>query len=240
MRYLKLLNPQTIGDIAFDVNKKSGYTLYIKENSKFVPYLVLTSNYNEQALLLRKDLLNDCHTYNDETYGYSGYYRDSTIDKFLNQDFLTTVDAKIQSDIVDSEITITAKSSMAITGEDTESITRKVFLISATEIGMGWVATTTKEGKPLKYFKDSKSRIAYMGQKATCWWLRSPSTWDASSVFGISPDGTFGDGGLSTIDTSIKSSKSGVRPAFCIRNTQAIEKSDNIIQGQTVYVIVEK
>lgn len=239
MRNIKLSNPQTIGDIAFDVNKKSGYTVYIEEDSKFVPYLVLTSNYSGQALLLRNELLNDFHTFNDKTYGYSGYYRDSSIDKFLNKDFLATIDPKTQSYIFDSEITITAKSSMGVTGEDTENITRKVFLLSATEIGMGWVSTTTKEGNALEYFKDSNSRIAYKGKEATCWWLRSPSTWSIDSVFGIGPYGTFGDGGLSTIAPSVRSSKSGVRPAFCIRNTQIIEKSDKVIDGQTVYVITE-
>lgn len=239
MRNIKLSNPKTIGDIAFDVNKKSGYTVYIKEDSKFIPYLVLTSNYNGKTLLLRKELLNDFHTFNDETYGYSGYYKDSTIDKFLNKDFLDTIDTKIQSAIVDSEIIITAKSSMGVTGEDTENITRKVFLLSATEIGMDRLATTTKEGVALKYFMDSNSRVAYKGKEATCWWLRSPNTWDISSVFGIGPDGTFGDGGLSTIDPSVKSSRSGVRPAFCIKNTQKIEKSDSVIDGQTVYVITE-
>ena len=35
--------------------------MYIKENSRFVPYLVLTSEYNRQALLLRKDLLNQAY-----------------------------------------------------------------------------------------------------------------------------------------------------------------------------------
>lgn len=43
MRNIKLSNPQIIGDIAFDVNKKSGYTVYIEEDSSFISYLVLTS-----------------------------------------------------------------------------------------------------------------------------------------------------------------------------------------------------
>src|SRR4051812_34861272 len=64
---------QTLKDIAFDVNKKSGYTVYIKENSAYVPYLVLTSDYNGQALLLRKELLNESHTFNDDISGYAGY-----------------------------------------------------------------------------------------------------------------------------------------------------------------------
>lgn len=218
-------------DIAFDVNKKSGFTVYINENSKLVPYLVLTSNYNGQALLLRKELLNDLHTFNDDSYGYSGYYKDSSIDKYLNGDFLSTLDPKIQSDIVDSEITITSKSSLGVTGEDTENITRKVFLLSYTEIGLTDYSVANKEGKPLKYFNDSISRIAYRNNEACSWWLRTSYTWDSNSVWGIGPKGSNGGGQVDRTN--------GIRPAFCISNKMGIEKSDKVIEGQTVYIITK-
>ncbi|MGH4120757.1 DUF6273 domain-containing protein [Clostridium sp.] len=221
----------TLKGIAFDVNEKSEYTVYIEENSKFVPYLVLTADYNGQALLLRKELLHEPRTFNDDSYGYSGYYKDSSIDKFLIGDFLSTIDTKIQSDIVDSKITITAKSSMGATGGDTENINRKSFLLSATELGFTDTDVTTEEGKPLKYFKDSKSRIAFINKEARSWRLRTPETWDIDNVCGIGPNGALGYGG--------PDSKNGIRPAFCIKNTQKIEKNNKVIAGQTVYVITK-
>lgn len=230
----------TIKDIAFDVNKKSGYTVYIEENSKFVSYLVLTSNYDGNTLLLRKELMSDFHIFNEEISHYSAYYRDSSIDKFLNKDFITYLDPKIESNIVNSEITISSKSSLGVTGEDTENIFRKVFLLSAAEVGMYTNhSNMTKEGNALKYFKDSKSRIAYRGNEPTCWMLRSPNTWDVSSVFGIGPDGAVGSGSISTIIPSEPIFKSGVRPAFCLRNSQLIKKSDKVIDKQMVYILVK-
>ncbi len=222
---------QTLKDIAFDVNKKAGYTVYIEENSTFVPYLVLTSNYNGQALLLRKELLNEAHTFNDDSYGYSGYYKDSSIDKFLNSDFLSTLDPQIQNSIVSSEITITSKSSLGVTGTDTESIVRKVFLLSYTELGFSLYGAINKEGKPLKYFDDTNNRIAFSDKEASSWWLRSSETWGSNTACGIGPEGSCGYGSVDA--------ENGVRPAFCLKNTQLIEKSEKVLTGQIVYVIAK-
>lgn len=217
----------TLKDIAFDVNKKSGYTVYIEEDSKFVPYLVLTSNYNGHALLLRKEVLNEYYTFNDGL----GYYGDSFIDRFLNNDFIAILDPEIQNTVVDTEITITAESSLGITGTDTENITRKVFLLSCSELGITGSSVANEEGNKLKYFKDSNSRIAYKNKEECSWWLRTSYTWYSNSAWGIGPDGSSGGGGVSNIN--------GIRPAFCLKNTQLIEKSNEIINGQTVYVITK-
>ena len=79
-----------ISDLAYDENKESGYTVYIQENSKYVPYLVLTNNYNGNTLLLRKDILDELRAYND----YFAYYKDSIIDKYLNNEFYNLLGEK--------------------------------------------------------------------------------------------------------------------------------------------------
>lgn len=219
---------ETLKDIAYDVNEKFGYTVYIKENSAFVPYLVLTSDYNGQALLLRKELLAEGRSFNYGN-GYLGYYKDSSIDKFLNSVFLTTLEPEIQKSIVDSEITITSTSSLGFVGKDTENIFRKVFLLSYTEVGRREIGMACVEGKPLKYFKDSNNIIAYHNNEAQSWWLRTSYTTDTSLAWGIGLEGTIGGGGVGN--------KNGVRPAFCLKNTHAIEKNDEVLEGQTVYVI---
>ena len=80
----------TIKNIAYDVNKKLGYTIYLRENEQYVPYLVLTNDYGGNVLLLRKHLLDETETYNGQTATPS-YYEDSEIDKFLNNVFSETL-----------------------------------------------------------------------------------------------------------------------------------------------------
>lgn len=48
----KNIEPTKLEDIAYDVNESYGYTVYLKENDEYVPYLVLTNNYNGNCLLL--------------------------------------------------------------------------------------------------------------------------------------------------------------------------------------------
>ena len=221
--------PETLGELAYDENKQYGYTVYLKENSEYVPYLVLTADYNGQALLLREELLEESRVINEDNYGYAGYYKDSSMDRFLNEEFLTCLDPEIQEAIVDSEITITAKESLGITGTGTENIVRKVFLLSYTELAHPSGSVVNKEGEPLKYFEIPENRIAYREGEPASWWLRSSETWEKYNVCGIGPKGSLGAGSADY--------KNGVRPAFCLSNTLLIEQSGDVLEGQVVYVV---
>ena len=217
----------TVSDIAYDVDKSRGYTVYIKENSLDVPYLVLTKKYNGNVLLLRKSLLDELQLFND----YSGYYPESIVDKFLNEIFFAQLDPKLRDSIAVSEIAITAESSLGICGLDTELATRKIFLLSYTEIGREAQSTACVEGIPLKYFMDDDSRIiAYRQNEATSWWLRTSYTWYDCSAFGVSPDGTVGGGGVYY--------ENGVRPAFCLMPETPIY--EDTINGAEIYLIRTK
>ena len=141
------------------------------------------------------------------------------------------LEPEIQKAIVDSEITITAKESLGITGTETENIIRKVFLLSYTELGFTDNAVVNEEGKALKYFDNPDNRIARRNKKPSSWWLRSSDTWEMYTVCGIGPTGTCGGGSVNF--------KNGVRPAFCLNNTLAVEPREDVLAGQTVYVIVE-
>lgn len=223
--------PETLGELAYDENKQYGYTVYLKENSEYVPYLVLTADYNGQALLLREELLEETYVINEDNHGYAGYYKDSSMDRFLNEEFITLLEPEIQEVIGESEITITAKESLGITGTETESIVRKIFLLSYTEIGYTDYAVVNKEGEALKYFDNPDNRIARRNKKAGSWWLRSSETWEAYTVCVMGQTGTLG---RMSVDKEC-----GVRPAFCLSNTLAIGQSDDILEGQTVYVITK-
>lgn len=215
----------TLKDIAYDVNKKSGYTVYIEENSIYCPYLVLTSDYNGNVLLLRKDVLEEDQVFND----YVGYYKDSLIDNYLNNDYRLSLNSELQDIIMDTEIVITSRDSMGIAGTDTEKITREIFLLSCTEVGLFDTSFHGKEGKKLKYFNDVKSRIAYHNTAPRSWWLRTGYTMNESTVWVVFTEGQMGAGGAYE--------ECGVRPAFCLKSDTRIEKKNDVIDGQTVYVI---
>lgn len=223
--------PETLGVLAYDENKKYGYTVYLKEDSEYVPYLVLTSDYNGQALLLRKELLDEDHVFHEDGYGYASYYKESAIDRFLNEEFVVLLEPKIQEAIVKSEIIITAKESIGKAGEETEMIERKVFLLSYAELGFTLFGAALKEGEALSYFENPEKRIGYKNGVATGWLLRSPAVHYFNMASGINKEGGYGGANAEKAY--------GVRPAFCLSNTLGVESRDDIVEGETVYVIGE-
>lgn len=58
--------------------------IYIEEKAGFVPYIVLTNDYNGKTLLLRKEILPENRRVSD----YSAYYEESEIDNYLMGEFL--------------------------------------------------------------------------------------------------------------------------------------------------------
>lgn len=58
----------TLEKIAY--NKSDANSIvYLKENNEYIPYLVLTADYNGNALLLRKNLLPDLMPYKEHEWG---------------------------------------------------------------------------------------------------------------------------------------------------------------------------
>jgi len=134
-----LRQPTTIADIAYDVrNRGADYRIYLQENGRFVPYLVLTANYSgsRNALLLREHLLDREIAFNPSPRGhglwawqdFGAYYSDSNIDNFLNTEFISTLCETVIAVIVPSEIMITDKSSIGVTGLTSTNITRYILL----------------------------------------------------------------------------------------------------------------
>jgi hypothetical protein len=226
----KINKPEEIRDIAYDVNKNHGYTVYLEENAKFVPYLVLTDDYNGNVLLLRKHILNEVMIFNPNR-GYGGYYENSSIDKFLNEEFINSFTPEVQKQIADSKIVITAKSSLGRCGKETTEINRKIFLLSHTELGLTKdYSMAAVEGKALKYFPDPTSRIARLETGiAASWWLRTSYTEFHTTALSVGFNAAIGD--VCVEHTN------GVRPAFCVDGKTLIETSDDVIKGETVYVL---
>jgi hypothetical protein len=227
---------KTIEDIAYDKNSKEECLVYVKENDVFEPYIVISSDYDGNVLLLRKDLLAEKMPFNQNethmwaSYEYGGYYEDSSIDKYLNTEFTDTLSESVKASIVSSNIVITDKSSLGVTGNATTTISRKVFLLSLEELNGAKSNASVSEGKTLKYFADDYNRrVANLPNGEKCaYWTRTPETWETYTVFTIGNNGT--GSGSADVD-------SGVRPAFCLKKSTAITKRTDIESGQTVYVI---
>ncbi len=243
----------TISDIAYDNQVSSGifskigsgnnkieendYTVYIEENDEFVPYLVLTSDYNGNTMLLRKYVLEEERPYNEDSQEV--FYENSLVDKFLNNEYIKTLSDYVQDNIVNTQVLVTSTYTSEIGNRELETykIERKAFLISYTELGLERIRVA-KEGKSLEYFENKKSysAYAYEGGEERIWYLRTPyfgNSGDAVWVVGI--DGTLAGKGILEFGEGL--AKSSVRPALCVDNSLLIKESEEVVDGETVYVI---
>lgn len=222
----------TLQDIAYNRTKNSSYRIGIEENGMIVPYLILTDDYNGDCLLLREFLLDEPKKYNIAKK-YSGYYEDSEIDKYLNEEFINRFTSELRNAIVDNTIVITDRNSLGGHGKDTTTITRKVFLLSFAEMNRNSGSRTNlKEGEPLEYFSRESNRIAYYenGQVGS-WWLRTPNSGYRDVVCSVTADGALDIVGINGTEGEYLN---GVRPAFCLKRETKIT-----IENGELYVLVQ-
>jgi hypothetical protein len=232
----KVATQSTVDSLAYDLGANPDYAIYIDENGVYEPYLVITADYGGNVLLLRDKLIEDTMPFNENerhmwaSYEYGGYYDGSSIDNYLNSNFLDMLGQSAKDAIASSNIVITDKTSLGVTGDTTATISRQVFLLSLTELNGAKSAASVAEGKTLKFFADDYTRrSATLPNGDECaYWTRTPETWETYTVFTIGKDGV----GSGSADIN-----SGVRPAFCLKETTEIVQRTDIVDGQTVYVI---
>lgn len=204
--------PKTVGQIAYDYASEHGYTLYIKEGGKQVPYIVLTNNYQGYSLLLRKEILT-IKTYSEE---FDNYYAASNVDDYLQGEYLTLFESDFKNILCTADIDI----SCGFPNETKkETISRKAFLLSASEVDLNSDLLYIKAGEPLSYFKKEKDLIAEYEGNECSWYLRSAYLEDRSLVCGISDTGQTGGGSVSY--------SSGVRPAICVPSDFPVKVAEN-------------
>ena len=223
----------TVNDISYDKNKNLGYTVYLTENEVFIPYLVITNDYDGNALLIRKHLLDELKPYNGQSLVPS-YYGESQIDIFLNDVYLNSLADSIKEKIIDSTVIITDIESIGRVGTDTCNIQRKIFLLSYTETAQEESLANAVEGNPLQYFKDDMDAVRTTSGSGEymSWWLRTPNTAYFNTVYGISPEGYVG---VCSVGGTEGIHDNGVRPAFCFPKDTAVHS--DILNGEEVYII---
>ena len=238
---MELDEVRVIADIAYEANPHFGYTVFISENGEYVPYLVLTNNYNGHTLVLRKYLLDELMAYYPNPTGgggYAAYYRDSLLDRFLNDEFFYVFSELLQSMIIESSIEITAQHSMrALRNNEMRIIERRLFLLSRYETGGRFnpsIDSFMKEGMRLSYFSSSERRIGFRPcGTISAWWIRTPSTNSRTaepSIIGIRG----GNSGIH-VYTSLGVTRLGVRPAFCLPNDTPVRLGE--FNGEYVFFI---
>lgn len=164
-------SPATIGSLPI------GTTLYIKESNQRTAFVLAKHDYEEASskwptfpgngkglsLLARSSKTVLSHAWNTESASYNSLftniYSGSTIDKWLNGEYFRTLDSSISSKIKNTNLRVSPGpqtykdddgNSHTTDGSEVAWISRKVFLLSATELGMSSnVSGITKEGTAL-------------------------------------------------------------------------------------------
>jgi hypothetical protein len=164
-------SPATIGSLPI------GTTLYIKESNQRTAFVLAKHDYEEASskwptfpgngkglsLLARSSKTVLSHVWSTESASsdsrFTNIYSGSTIDKWLNGEYFRTLDSSISSKIKNTNIRVSPGpqtykdddgNSHTTDGSAVTWISRKVFLLSATELGMSSnVSGITKEGTAL-------------------------------------------------------------------------------------------
>ncbi|MFK4838861.1 DUF6273 domain-containing protein [Lactococcus petauri] len=224
--------PQVLRDLAYDKDKRLGYTIHIKEEGKLVPYLVLTKNYINQGnvLLLRKYLLGPPMSFRD---GWEeAYYGHSIPDAFMHKDFIKRLSKDVQKNIPLTELGIKPSAKNAGMGH-IEKIKRKLFLLSDVDVGDDRGKHRMGDDRNLLYFKRKDGgntiRLAFLegGSVAYTWWLRTAFATDSAVAKVINYEGKFGGNGVVY--------PAYVRPAFTLPPETKVEEKE--IKGHKEYVL---
>lgn len=183
--------------------------LWIPENGKHVPFLVLDKTESDY-LLIREHTTGPCaFVYPDSP---NSYYANSALDDYLNSEYASRFSPEVQAYLLESDVVITKESSIGYCGGETEIIQRVFYVPSWTEATGMHNSIGLKEGSQFsKEFQRNFLSATNDKKEPSAWWLRTPDTWDFNRVFGINEDGGVSTG--STVD-SLAVYEAEVRPVF--------------------------
>ena len=250
-------SPATIGSLPI------GTTLYIKENNQRTAFVLAKHNYEEASskwptfpgngkglsLLARSSKTVLSHVWNTESASYNSrftnIYSGSTIDKWLNGEYFRTLDSSISSKIKNTNIRVSPGpqtykdddgNSHTTDGSAVTWITRKVFLLSATELGMSSSTSgITKEGTALPNCSEMLYNIIRSSDYA---WTRSrcfdatpfayPESFKYNNSAVVSPSKSNNSYYTYTTISDVKK-KYLVLPAFTLPATLEVDVNGNVL-----------
>ena len=211
-----------------------GSVVKLMEGGTAVEYLVVnqgipsnSSLYDascDGTWLLRKDI----HSERQWNSSNVNDYANSTINTWLNGDFFNSFGSVEQAAI--KQVKIPYRAGGGSDGSDqsgANGLSCKVLLLSGPEVGLAGASYMPNDGAKLDYFNantetDSK-RIAYLNGSAAFWWLRSPYTRNAGSVWRVYSDGDCG-GYYASVSL-------GIRPALILPKTALFDETTMLLKG---------
>ncbi|MEE1282617.1 MAG: DUF6273 domain-containing protein [Acutalibacteraceae bacterium] len=201
------ITPEIVGEIA---ENSQNCKVYIRENDEYIPYFVITNNYNNNTLLMREKPLEDKMPMNNK-YKIN-YYPDSDLDYYLNNSFINKFSNTMKDIIVNTKIEVTAYDTLngSISKRETEFINRKIFLLSASECGIR-STMATEEGEKTENIDKFISSDRQ--------WLRSAYLWNYDSFWVIGDEQ-----GSDRAENSLS-----VHPVFTIPFDTEVEQSEDML-----------
>ena len=211
--------------------KAVGSTVKLKVNGTAKEFIVVhqgkpSSLYDDSCngtWLLMKDIYETRQWHSSNVNNLEN----STIHSYLNSTFLNLFESNIQEAIKQVKLPYRkGGGSGGTTVSGANGLSAKIFLLSGYEVG--WTTSDNSyfpvDGAKLSYFDASSGgnskRIAYLNGSATNWWLRSPFTSGASSVWYVL---TNGNGNLSGASGS-----DGFRPALVLPSTLLVSDDGTV------------
>ena len=185
------------------------------------PYESLYDNSCNGAWVMMKDL------YTTKEIGSTNTYSTSSINTYLNGEFLNKFDTGVQNTIVQVKVPYCSDPSNRVVKSGADGAPAKVFLLSAREIVLlpSDFSNSTTDGSKLDYFvagsAGNSKRIANYNGAATIWWTRSVATGSLYNEWFVFESGWFGN-------TSTKEVH-GIRPAFILPLDTQVDFQGNIV-----------
>lgn len=250
-------SPATIGSLPI------GTTLYIKESNQRTAFVLAKHDYEEASskwptfpgngkglsLLARSSKTVLSHVWSTKSASYdsrfTNIYSGSTIDEWLNGEYFRTLDSSISSKIKNTNIRVSPGpqtykdddgNSHTTDGSAVTWISRKVFLLSATELGMSSsVSGITKEGAALPNCSEMFYNIIGSSNYA---WTRSrcfdatpfsyPEFFKYNNSAVVSPD-KYNNSYYTYTAISNVTKKYPVLPAFTLPATLEVDVNGNVL-----------
>lgn len=254
-------SPATIGSLPIGTtlyikenNQRTAFVLakhdYEEASSKLGLITIFPGNGKGLSLLARSSKTVLSHVWNTESGPYpytylTNIYSGSTIDKWLNGEYFRTLDSNISSKIKNTNIRVSPgpqtykdddDNSHTTDGSEVTWISRKVFLLSATELGMSSsISGITKEGTA---FPNSSEMLYNIIGSSNYTWTRSrcfdatpfayPESFKYNNSAVVSPSKSNNSYYTYTTIADV-SKKYPVIPAFTLPATLEVDVNGNIL-----------
>ena len=214
-------------------SKAVGSIVKIKVNGTLRDFIVVqqgkpSSIYDESCngtWLLMKDLYESRQWHSSNVNDYAN----STIHKWLNNEFLNLIDANIRAQIRQAKIPYRPGSGTSMSvNSGANGLSAKIFLLSNIEVGgqTDW-SYMPHDGARLAYFEygtgtsANNKRLAYLNGSAAVWWLRSPDTRNSLNAWHVHSNG-YSNYALNC------SNSYGIRPALILPSSLLVSDDGSV------------